>query len=98
MAKAFAIFFLIGCFFFKDAAIVFFSHEYLIFSAEETAKTDPSDNKEKDGEEKNDEYKIGFKTDQLISTTSVKKKFYHAHELNYFQHCLEINSPPPDFS
>ncbi len=97
MTKALAIFFLTGCFFFKDAVIIFFSHEYLIYSAEDAAKTDPSDNKEKDGEEKSDEYKIGFKTDQLISTAGGKKTFYHAHELNYFQHCLEINSPPPRF-
>ncbi len=97
MAKTVAILFLAACFFFKDAASLFVSHEYQIFSVEDPAKTDSSDSKEKDGEEKGDEYKIGLKAEQFLYNTGCKKKFYHAHELNYRQHCIEVNSPPPDF-
>lgn len=96
--KAILIFFLVSSFFLEDLERLLSFQKQTVTCFEDPVKENSSDAKEKDGEEKNDEFKIGLKAEQFLYKANGKKKFYPSHVINYFQYCLEVNSPPPDFT
>jgi hypothetical protein len=96
MIKTITIFLLAACFLVEDIVELTGIRVYTVCYCDDPAKGDPSDNKEKDGEEKTDEYKIHHDDCNTVTAISPKSKRYLSVHESYLQHTKEITSPPPD--
>jgi hypothetical protein len=96
--KAILVSFLVMCFLIEDTFALIAFRENTVCCFGDIDKEDSSENKEKDGEEKKDEYKISLYNAHSLYSNAIKSKFRFSEERIYVEHFLEINSPPPDFT
>lgn len=95
MYKIIAILFLLSSFFVEDVISVFAFDDNLIHCLADMSGNDVPEGKEKN-EDGKDEYKINTGHQFYSFVNPSKNRFHYYDENGYFEHCPEINSPPPD--
>ena len=95
MYKIITIVFLLCSFFLEDIAGVFAFADYPVHCIGDISGNDVPESKEK-SEDGKDEYKINSSHHFRRFVNPAKNRFHYYDENGYFEHCPEINSPPPD--
>lgn len=96
MIKTILIIFLTACFFLEDIVVLVVCHQHAASCFANPVNENTSDAKEKDGEEKYDEFKIYLEQKNTFPCIANQKKNHLSRSQFYLQHIGEITTPPPD--